>query len=402
MENHPIPQDVTGFKFKLIGTITVKQFGYLLLCSIFAYFFFALPGPMLLRYPFVALFALIGIGLAFVPIDGRPMDIMLWYLLKAIPADNQYIYRKTHPNFPLARILSTPLYPHKKDSPEEKGGNMQIGRTIRRTAPPALPRAKTPTFELEAQEVGFMDNIKRMFDANPDSSQSIQQQSLKIQSAGEVANPNPNRPLSFPGNITLSHAQTKKPTNKQEMTLPSIKKETKKDFFEDKKIQQAPLAAPLTTQQRTIVDEDIMQGKFLELAKQQATGQQQPSQSSQKATSLSQDSRITAGFPLLPDIPNIILGIIKDPRGKILPNILVEIFDKNNIPVRAFKTNRLGQFAAATQLPNGVYIIRFEDPTKRNEFGTINVTLDGSIFQPIEIVSTDDREKLRKELFENN
>ncbi|EKD47460.1 MAG: hypothetical protein ACD_66C00049G0001, partial [uncultured bacterium] len=28
MEQHPVPQNVTGFQFKLIGDITLKQFAY--------------------------------------------------------------------------------------------------------------------------------------------------------------------------------------------------------------------------------------------------------------------------------------------------------------------------------------------------------------------------------------
>ena len=85
----------------------------------------------------------------------------------------------------------------------------------------------------------------------------------------------------------------------------------------------------------------------------------------------------------------------------MLQNILVEVVDKNEIPVRAFKTNALGQFAAATQLPNGTYKVFFEDPKKEHEFDTIEITLNGDIFQPLEVFSVDQREKLRRELFQN-
>lgn len=93
------------------------------------------------------------------------------------------------------------------------------------------------------------------------------------------------------------------------------------------------------------------------------------------------------------------MGIIKDPRGKVIPNILVEIMSQQGIPVRAFKTNALGQFAAATPLPNGEYNVLLEDPRKQNEFEQIHISLTGDIFNPIEIISTDQREKLRQELF---
>jgi hypothetical protein len=93
------------------------------------------------------------------------------------------------------------------------------------------------------------------------------------------------------------------------------------------------------------------------------------------------------------------MGIIRDPRGKTLPNILVEVVDQNNIPVRAFKTNALGQFASATPLADGIYKVYFDDPQKQHEFETIEIQLNNEIFNPLEITSVDNREKLRRELF---
>ena len=43
MDNHPIPQDVTGFQFRLIGDMTIKQFAYLAGGMILAWIFLASP-----------------------------------------------------------------------------------------------------------------------------------------------------------------------------------------------------------------------------------------------------------------------------------------------------------------------------------------------------------------------
>src|SRR3989344_4811036 len=85
MENHPIPQDVTGFKFRLIGSITVKQFLYLLGAGASALIFYILPLPFLAKIPFMLLSGGVGLSLAFVPIDGRPMDKMILNFLKTLP-----------------------------------------------------------------------------------------------------------------------------------------------------------------------------------------------------------------------------------------------------------------------------------------------------------------------------
>lgn len=105
------------------------------------------------------------------------------------------------------------------------------------------------------------------------------------------------------------------------------------------------------------------------------------------------------GLPMSPTAPNIITGIIKDPRGNTLPNILVEVEDKDGNPVRAFKTNGLGRFLSATPLTNGVYIIKFEDPKAQHKFDSVEITIKNNVIMPLEIISIDAREELRKSLF---
>jgi len=77
MENHPIPQDITGFQFKLIGNMTVRQFAYLATGVILAWISYALPLSLLIKLPFALVFGLSGVAFAFLPIEGRPMDTMI-------------------------------------------------------------------------------------------------------------------------------------------------------------------------------------------------------------------------------------------------------------------------------------------------------------------------------------
>jgi len=83
---------------------------------------------------------------------------------------------------------------------------------------------------------------------------------------------------------------------------------------------------------------------------------------------------------------------VKDARGNVLPNILIEVKDNDENPVRAFKTNQLGQFASATPLLNGTYTILFEDPAKTHNFDAIQIEVTGEIMQPVEVISHDQRE----------
>lgn len=81
------------------------------------------------------------------------------------------------------------------------------------------------------------------------------------------------------------------------------------------------------------------------------------------------------------DIPNVINGVVKDKEGKLLPGMMVVVEDEDGDPVRALKTNKLGQFPISTPLPNGNYTVRVE--SKERKFSPVKVTCDGSILKAI-------------------
>jgi hypothetical protein len=130
-----------------------------------------------------------------------------------------------------------------------------------------------------------------------------------------------------------------------------------------------------------------------------STAAEEPQKETKFVRNVPQNMGKSVGLPIAPEFPNVITGIIKDPRGNPLPNILVEVKDADGNAVRAFKTNALGQFASATSLANGDYTIEFEDPAAQNKFDTVGFKANGEIILPIEVISVDTREELRRSLF---
>lgn len=62
----------------------------------------------------------------------------------------------------------------------------------------------------------------------------------------------------------------------------------------------------------------------------------------------------------LTSFPNVLSGIVTDSLGNYIEGAIVVAHDKQGLPVRALKSNKLGQFVAATPLPNGEYSISVE------------------------------------------
>jgi hypothetical protein len=158
----------------------------------------------------------------------------------------------------------------------------------------------------------------------------------------------------------------------------------------------------------TAKQKQALEGQIAELQKKltnenknvfTASMAQAPKKETQNVRSIPQGLGKSIGLPISPEFPNLVTGIVKDPRGNPLGNILVEIKDADSNPVRAFKTNPLGQFASATPINNGTYTIEFEDPKSENKFDIIQFSASGQIILPIEVISVDTREELRRSLF---
>lgn len=94
MEQHPIPRQITTFEFKLIGFLTLRQFLYLLVAFPLAFVVFKLFPVPIFNIIFAIFTAGLGLGLAFVPINERPLDVWIRNLVKRLTSPTQYTYSK--------------------------------------------------------------------------------------------------------------------------------------------------------------------------------------------------------------------------------------------------------------------------------------------------------------------
>jgi hypothetical protein len=342
MENHPIPQDVTNFQFKLIGDLTVKQFAYMATGIVLAVVLYQIPVNFLIKFPFCAFFAIFGIALAYFPVSGRPMDLMIGKYIKALITPTVFVYDKTGPQInPAEKAPTTAVkdlgQPSLGDSlfPKDK---LKIYLETQNTKP------KTKVDQIEDN---FLASVSSLVKNSPPLQPPIKQ-------AVDVPQIN-SQPDSITQNIpalqTIASAMPTTPT--------------------------ASSPKPKTTQQSPTPAEQTAAIKPIPIGNKTST--------------------ITP-----PTSPNLIIGVAKDARGNTLSNILVEVKDKDNNPVRAFKTNGVGRFASATPLINGDYTIELEDPKGQNKFEKIMINVAGQIIPPVEATSIDMREELRRSLFAPN
>lgn len=435
MENHPIPQDVTGFQFKLIGTMTVKQFGYVASGVVMAVVLYYLPihsaFGILIKVLLIPFLGASGAIVAFVPIDGRPIDVMATNFMKAVFSPNQYIYHRQgrQLSFTAVTYAKVPVAKKTQEKTQTKTPSTrpelleQKEEKLRALLLSSRGRVKS---DLDKKEAAFLQTLT--IPAMPRTTSTTASPQVS-----HVVNPNPvhisapQQPvptMHTPTPIQQVQVQNIQPPSEpqKEPTVPQQKENETTSQTNHVEVAAKPAIPPSSPQQemdtlsKQVQDihaqKQQLEKELSHLQQQLATQKGtppptqthvpgQPVQDPQHVRVIPQSAGKKVGLPHVSDSPNVVVGIVKDPRGNVLPNILVEVKDKDGNPVRAFKTNQLGQFASATPLSPGTYTIELEDPKKLQRFSVIQIAANNTVLLPIEIISHDAREELRKELFAN-
>lgn len=93
MDQHPVPRNITGFQFQLIGFMTLKQFSYLIVGFIFAFIFYKAP-ISIFSIPLAALSLFVGFAFAFLPIQERPLEVWVKNFIKSMYSPTQYFWQR--------------------------------------------------------------------------------------------------------------------------------------------------------------------------------------------------------------------------------------------------------------------------------------------------------------------
>lgn len=475
MEQHPVPQNVTTFQFRLIGDMTIKQFGYLAGGAILAYICYKLPLPFFFSWPMATIAALAGVGFAFVPVEERPMDIWVMSFIKNVYNPTQFVWEKA-PDQPkpaqaapapsprpavIAQPTTAPAaQPHAATSSPHPSVSAQAARPVSDVlagiftqpkpvpaAAPAPPSHPAATVQPAGRTSGPFDWLNRLFAPGP---HPMPTQVVPHQNAPSVT---PQAPAIATPSVTGRHLDLTPPpkvlptetqmaaVQKRESELETKLNELKVEL--DTKTQTQARVLELQKQLTDVLSERDRMRKELEALRAKAaapppaavvpqaqtpaqTGSTQTGANTAVSTPAAQPTTpqgppaaarqqgptvkiitpqdaVKAGLPRLTTFPNVVTGITRDSDNNLLPGVLVTVRDRDGVPVRALKTNRLGQFAASTPLANATYFVEIEDPRGRYIFDRVQITLNGSIVPALEIIAKSQkevaREKLAKEIF---
>lgn len=372
MGPHPVPQNVTSFQFKLIGDMNIKQFIYLATGVGIAYLIFILfvSSYPLVAWPMIVISASMGAAFAFLPVGSRPLDKWVVAFFKSIYSPTLRYWAKNG-----------------KTYKEEEQFNNRYLMFVSGFRPIRLPSA--PVRESLPPQM-LNDALKQQVPAGQPP--TINQQPTDSGQPAPTPAPVPeDLPTSEELKKTVELAKQAQALQvkiiQTERTLNQIKTATNQatpipvDYTHE-------VAKILTDLQKLITQANEIRAQMDAVHPPVGGSKEMP-----KLDMKQLRDKIKVVIPektkqtqiALTTFPNVISGIVKDISNNYLSNVVAVIYDKEGLPVRALKTNKLGQFTGSTPLSNGTYTLELEKDGYT--FDVLQIQLDGQVMPPLSITA---------------
>jgi hypothetical protein len=509
MKQHAVPENIMDVEFKLFGSLTAKQFGYIVAgggVGLFFYYLFKSLNTTFLGWIFAGLSVLLGLSLALIRINDQPFEVWLGNFLSAMFSSQKRVWKKRKKipqslsNEPISSSGITtstiqPKQPIQTAPPTQTIQKQSISEPV--SGGPAIPQHPFKNLaegqpDNDKQKDERLKKEEKVPEMSPIAGQAVQGETAYIPGSSQKymkvsTNQTPNRPINVPPSRDSGAQDGKFPTlldngeakTTEDSKMPQVKKDespaegskmstsrpmvsqaspsvpkaphvNKADLYSDV-IPDKP-SEPTTSLPKTMSSPPILEGdtggkggqaleeenKALrqkvadftdqktklerglssseqtrqELKEQNAEITQQlenlrrevesikqerkrkvpleqPSSAPGQKVPVSDDQQILSpkvyDGPSLTKKPNVVSGIVKTKEGKLLPGVVVIIKNEQGRPVRAMKTNTLGQFITTTALEEGLYAIELS----KNEysFGSYEIKLTGNVLPTYEFIA---------------
>lgn len=370
MGPHPIPQNVTSFQFKLVGDMTLKQFLYLASGLGTAYLTFvllAVPLPAV-AWPIIILSSLLGIAFAFLPIAYRPLDQWVVAFFRAVYSPTKRVWSKNGKlvsqeplfNSRLALFLPTLNQSLLEIRPLKTAAFRPVSQPALFSSPKTVTGPPRPKMEVPfvTTQVNSPADLPSQEELQKTVELARQAQLLQVKIVEQERRLNQIKQATARTNV--APADYSQEVNK---ILESLQKLVNDASFIKHQLfavgQTSRFGPTLVTTSPTAPQK----------VKVKITAPTQPKQTQLTLTSL----------------PNVINGIVTDAENNYLEGVVVVIYDKEGLPVRALKTNKLGQFSGSTPLPNDTYTVELEKDNLL--FDALQIELAGQILLPLRIAA---------------
>jgi len=370
-EQHPVPQQISSYQFRLVGDMTLKQFLELAGGAGVGLLIHSTPFPGFVRWPLIIVAVLFGAALAFLPIQDRPLEQWVFAFFRSIYRPTEFSWEEGSSE---VLFLQEPkggagAGEEEDEVTSQTGGSVFAG--------------------LELAEKNFLKQVSGFLTVPSIGRNKAQQAPMPATVAQEDVQPvygqptTDNRqqtPVSAPeGRVSIQsiegqQASHQSPVISHQSSAISHQSSTRSP------VSAVPQIAPVQIRQGG----DTAAGRVLypsadtvPLVGQSPT----PMTGGPIQPGIHPDTNTQVDLPSRPITPNTIVGQAVDTEGKIIKGAILEVKDKLGRPVRALRTNPAGHFLIVTPLLDGEYTIVTE--AEGYVFENVSFTASGQIIDPM-------------------
>lgn len=401
MKEHAIPQDITGYKFHIVGNMTLKQFAETAMGFVVAFFIYKTNLYVPVKFSLIAFSAAFGAALAFLPIEERPLDHWFITFFTILYKPTKFYWKKK------SKIPDAFTYQVNKDA-KNQGETVDLSPQRRQRISEYLQsvRSVQATDEEELYYQQRSNQILSIFEdhsvkINYDRAKKLKQKpNLKVQvrsliavdeaqdyqktSENQSVQQLPSNIFSLPEQEVVLEKQSYEyqPLERKAITTEEIASEIEIPEIENVKVdenykrEQESLGGDIShrnQQTQEVQDESV----YIETTNQA----DETNNSDSESVTLNKD----LPFPTKPSKPNKLVGMTLTQNDELINNATITLKDSNSTPVTAVRSNALGQFFITSQLKNGKYSI---DIKKEGlSFFPVSIILKGETVDPLEIRS---------------
>jgi len=397
MREHAIPQDITGYRFHIIGNMTIKQFAEIGVGVFVGFLIYNTNLPVFVKWPLVFIVVGLGAMAAFVPIEERPLDHWVSAFIKVLYKPTKFFWRRI-PKIPdpflytpsdqnTVREVEFDLRPAKRERIREYLRSVQTPEKLN-------PFDLTEQIRIASIMTTFTDVVVQHVDVEA----RVQRPNLKVRvrtlisQPQEIApdfapvqllpemdyDPTLAPPFTTPETVVYASDQASSRLNTTQVAndiqipiTPSI------SYAQPQSATENSPAVPPTTEIIVEAGAQIMPDARAYVESVAATNNLEVTQQAVTNADLP--------FPSIPTEPNKVVGMVLRPNHELINDAIIEVQTTDGRVVRAVKSNALGQFFITTPLESGSYTLLVE--CDGFEFAPLQLILDGSVILPVEIRS---------------
>lgn len=394
MQEHAIPQDVTGYKFHIVGNMTLGQFAQLVVGAIISFALFQTNLYAVVKWPLILFVVLISVVAAFIPIAERPLSHWIKTFISVLYRPTKFAWKRVPkiPEFFLFKPAADtgPQLPELDMTPLRRKRIQEFIATTRSAA----------GVDAEALQVEqYVGHVVSLFESAPGGGSTAQQPtpinkpSLRVRTRSMRA-----LDTATEGLVTevLTADESVAP---EQTTLVPTADTTPEAVMTNKTTEIANWEASQRAAAATdvpIPEENVPLVAPAEIAQTQTTTEQptlvapalvtqSPTVANEAASAVTFNKELP--FPSTPTTPNKLVGMILTKNNELIEGAVVEIRTDGGQVVRAVRSNALGQFYVTTPLASGKYQMVAEKDGR--SFEPLSIELKGKIVDPIEIHSVE-------------